>query len=102
MGEKCERWDLPVGMTFSGDIVRKLSECAIFFVVFDYREAMFETMLECTLQSDWPIIRILYCSYPLHVTINKGNLTVRNYETEDKEGDAERQEVHPGRHQNTH
>ena len=83
MGQYTEDWFLPVRISYGPAYLKSFYEPAIFAVCLGYRDALFNKMIECTLQTDLIMLSVLYCSEPLYIEINKGHLIVRNYnETE--------------------
>jgi len=75
-----------VSITYSRRYRKILEEPALMAVVFGYWDELIIKIVECSLQSDMPILNILFNSFPIYITMNRGVLKVSNYEVETNKG----------------
>lgn len=93
--------DFPnVSVTYSRRYRKILYEPALMAVVFGYWDELINKIVECSLQSDMPILNILFNSYPIYITMSKGVLKVSNHEEETNKG-KEGEEIYYGQRKNT-
>ena len=91
MGEKLNNnWLEPVSITYVKGYTKYIGEAALFAVTFGYRDELFERLAVLTLDTDLPILRLLYGSYPLYIELCKGTISMRNYEKERKKTETVR------------
>jgi len=86
MAERAEDWFVPFSITFSRSHLKFLYESAVLAVVFGHYDALFMKIYTITLSQDHVMVRRLQNSYPIHIEFDAslGQLTVRNYETEEE------------------
>ena len=86
MAEHAEDWFVPFSITFSKSHLKYLYEAAVLAVVFGHYDSLFMKMYVITLSQDHVMVRRLQNSYPIHIELDAalGQLTVRNYETEEE------------------
>ena len=86
MVERTEDWFVPFSITFSRSHLKFLYGAAVLAEVFGYYEILFTKMYMITLSQDHVMVRRLQHSWPIYIELDAslGQLTVRNYETEEE------------------